>query len=515
MKSHLLFSLLLMNGLMPALAEQSPGNMLATVLSADRQAWQVEPILTVGDQVGDYVLPGVPDGMGMLLSDDAIHADIFINHEMREKQGHAYQLKNGTQLNGARISALRVNRQSARPVSAGLAYDAIVDRLGRPVTSAAQVNERNHPSAGLSRLCSARLVESGSLGFVDDIYLTGEETDTMDSHGRGGSIWALDPGSRKLWAAPLLGRGAWENVTPVAPAAPGEIALLLGDDKPGAPLYLYRGTKQADGNFLARNGLAAGRLYCWRADNGATSPADFHGTGRKLSGSFVPVLVSDATKAGKRGFDSQGFLDSSRMRAGALRSGCFGFSRPEDLHNAPEDPGKIVFSSTGHAGLFSSDVWGTLYILQVDTAKLTASLRILYDGDDKGHRDEGIRSPDNLTWSDDGFVYVQEDNAIGTGAFGNNGMEASIWQIDPAGGEPARIAIVDRSVVLPRGSHDKYAGKLGAWETSGIIDVSRAFSRKPDETVLLVNVQAHGIQDGNIGGKQGLVQSGQLLLLRH
>ena len=53
----------------------------------------------------------------------------------------------------------------------------------------------------------------------------------------------------------------------------------------------------------------------------------------------------------------------------------------------------------------------------------------------------------------------------------------------------------------------------GAWESSGIVDVTRLFGGAPGEVLLLANVQAHGVTDGPIGGPHGLVEASQLLLL--
>ena len=73
----------------------------------------------------------------------------------------------------------------------------------------------------------------------------------------------------EMHAAPMLGRGAWENLTLVDTGNPDQVGLLLGDDTVGNLLYLYVGEKNAlgDGRFLDRNGLAQGQLYVWAADD--------------------------------------------------------------------------------------------------------------------------------------------------------------------------------------------------------------------------------------------------------
>jgi secreted PhoX family phosphatase len=140
---------------------------------------------------------------------------------------------------------------------------------------------------------------------------------------------------------------------------------------------------------------------------------------------------------------------------------------------------------------------------------------IVHDADDLPQPDLGIRSPDNLEWAADGKVYIQEDRSTSPGSLfgGTSGVEASIWQLDPITRAFSRIAVVDRSVVVPAGTTDSGAGDLGNWETSGVLDVTAFFDTFSDERLLLVTVQAHGIEDGPIGGDALLDQGGQLLFL--
>lgn len=87
-----------------------------------------------------------------------------------------------------------------------------------------------------------------------------------------------------------------------------------------------------------------------------------------------------------------------------------------------------MLASTGCRGKYPPDKWGTVYTDKVHwyvnrNGKLRpmGDVQIVYDGDDAGggqfsDPDEGIRSPDNVDWTDDGYIYVQEDRS--TSGFG-------------------------------------------------------------------------------------------------
>jgi hypothetical protein len=67
--------------------------------------------------------------------------------------------------------------------------------------------------------------------------------------------------------------------------------------------------------------------------------------------------------------------------------------------------------------------------------------------------------------------------------------------------------------VRPAGANDPAKDGIGAWESSGILDVSSLFDIPAGETLLVANVQAHSITGGPIAEQQ-LVQGGQLLWIR-
>ena len=526
-------------------------------------SWEVRPLLTIGDHLPSrdprfaeqgYQPVGAPDGLGAFELDDGT-IRVLVNHELAGKAGYPYRLDNGTTLTGARISFVDIDRRTLQVLDSGIAYGTIRDRQGRIVEKGFQVNEVVRTEQGLSRLCSSQLIEKGTFNFVDTVYMTQEELSDPLGHPYGGTVWALDVERRTLQAVPAMGRMAGENTTPLS-GPQDSVALLIGDDtipqtdegeafgqdadlhtSPDhvvtAPLWLYMGQKNAsskalppgvepsNATFLNRNGLLAGQLYYFVAEHGVRTVAQFNGTGSTLTGAWKKIEVLDRTKAGSKGYDSLGYKTGLTLRREAKAGGAFQFSRPEDVSTHPSIGTRAVLASTGRDTVFPDhDAWGTIYRIDVDLKGMKAVLTILYDGDDAGgarfaHPDVGIRNPDNLDWAKDGLIYIQEDKAKQRDPlFGSHsGQESSIWRLDPITGAVQRIARIDRSVVLPKGSTDEKPGALGSWESAGILDVTHLFDSRAGERVLLATVQAHTIRDGMISTRN-LVESGQLILLK-
>lgn len=477
-------------------------------------AWSTTPVFTIGETLNGYTPPGIPDGMGAFERDNTV--EIVSAHELRDAQGYPFTLANGTSLTGARVSKLVFDKNTRQLMDMGPAFDTIYNRAGEMVDEASDLD-----FGSLNRLCSAGSFVKGQAGFVDDIFLTGEEA-------YAGTNYALDVATGEFWALPWMGRAGWESVA--ALEIPGfnntHVAILVGDDRGDAALLLYVGEKVPGGSFVERNGLANGKLYMWKADSNELSPADFNGTGQMRRGKFVEVVNYDAVNAdpdvsqNERGFDMLGFATQAELDSQKVEVGAFNFSRPEDLHTNPR-PGKgnqVVFASTGRntAINLGSDIWGTTYLVDVkinpgrlNMDNITADITILYDGDDADKQDFGIRNPDNLVWADDGFVYIQEDRSV-SGFGASSGEETSIWMLDPKTSMVTRVAQVNRAGV-PYSQIDIDPNDLGNWETSGIIDVTDEFDAK-GERLLFMNVQAHSLRGGTIDS-ENLVQGGQFLFL--
>ena len=537
---------------------------------AGTNGFTVETALTIGEtlistgalnslndpELG-YTPVGLLDGLGAYaLDSDTVR--VFANHELRASHGWAYAVSDGADgtftMTGARISHFDFDRATKQIVDSGVAYDTIRDANGDRVSDLSFLREGFD---GFSHFCSGMLVEpepfGNRRGTVNRIYFAGEE-DGGSSDPVAGAEWALNVRTGVLWQVPAFGRGAWENVTQIDAGSKTHVAFVLSDDTghfdvdgdgatEAAPLYLYIGEKAPNGNFLERNGLADGSLHVWVSDTGETAPSEFGGAGAALSGRWAeidnrphPELASDD---GSTGYDEYGYPTQATLWLQAKALGAFGFSRPEDVATNPTDGSELVFSSTGvddydvdPATGNGSDTFGTVYTMQIDFSDLaapTAELRVLYDGNDDPTR--ALRSPDNLDWADDGYVYVQEDKAADETASGDevlfgdgavNRLEAGIVRLDPETGASYRVASIDRSAVLDASTTgdpvDKDAGEVGAWESSGLLDVSTAFGEAPG-SLLLFDVQAHGIRDQDEFNPdsritdEDLVEGGQLAFL--
>ena len=512
------------------------------------EGYRVDPLFTVGETLGDYTPIGILDGTGAFsLNDTTVR--VLVNHEVGSDVGYQYTLASGAELTGARISYFDIDKRTLKIVDSGLAFDTIYNRAGEEVTPTTPL-DTIEGEFGLDRFCAANLMEAyqfgNGRGFADTIYFAGEETNN-------GTEFALNVETNELWALPWLGVAAWESVTELDTGTTDKVALLIGDDRGPAPLYLYVGTKGVDYdengqiNFLERNGLTGGNLYAWVADDPSNNAdvieadaRDFSGTGNSTKGRFVEVDIYDETGA-LTGYDDLGFATQDTQDALAADVNAFLMSRPEDVATNPNKGNQAVVASTGRTGILDdADVWGTTYIVDVNFTDLAndnigGDIKILYDGNDfetngVSHPDYGLRSPDNLDWADDGKIYLQEDRAISSSLFGaTSGEEASIWSIDPNATAPettlTRVAQIDRTGV-PSGQTDPVPNDIGNWESSGILDISTLLGNQPG-TVLLFNVQAHSLTDGNIINVPGvdtdgdgtveandnLAQGGQLSLL--
>ncbi len=483
-----------------------------------------------------YVPPGIFDGQGAYSNGDGTYT-LLVNHETAATVGYSYTVEGlDASVVGSRISRLVVdidaddnaaNGFQSRIISGGLAYDKVIGT----------------DTNGFDRFCSANLVEANSFGtsrgFADRIYLAGEEV----FGGAGGIFYALDTANSDFYQVTAFGKGTWESATLIDTGSTNTVAVLLFDDA-AAPLRLWVGQKATTGGFLERNGLAEanGSLYTFvpsaLAETGvdATVGPDSDdlkalALGAPLSGRWARIDKTVGT--------SYSDLTDIQIRERAVALGALQLSRIEDGQVNPLNGQQVAFNSTGTTGFTNGDLYGNVYTLGFADAFASdgslattgaSTLRVIYDADRLADPTTGLRNPDNLTWSADGFLYVQEDRANGGGtntSIGNFGtQEASIWKLNPSGrvdpvtGVPSeRWAQIDRTAVPTAygQSQPAYTGTdtngVGNWESSGIIDVSQIYGATAG-SFFLATVQAHSLGGGNINGSGYLAEGGQINLIR-
>lgn len=507
--------------------------------------------LDKGDSL--FTPTGIFDGLGAYDNRDGTYT-VLANSELGAAAGMPY-LVGGVALAGARITRFIVDKdvdnnarngyQSA-VIAGGIAYEKIVGADGQLVVDASQVG------GGFSRFCSGSFEQANRFGagrgFRDSIYLTGEENDE-------GLFYALDPKSETLYALPGLGRGGWETAVQVDTGSRSTVGVLLLDDNT-APLYLWVGQKSSarGAGFLERNGLAkeSGNLYTWvpnlgsigtsAGTEGVPDSADLNAIALGTSAAGRWVLVGSGSQVAG--------WDEATLRANANALGALQLSRLEDASINPSNGRQVVFATTGNSAFSGADAFGNLITLDLGqafdrqgriSAANTTSLAVIYDGDRQvtawdavsgngnGLIDASeqaafgatiIRNPDNLTWSKDGFIYVQEDRSVSSSYFAD--QEASVFKVsatakDSVTGQAVseRWLQIDRTAVpAAYGQSDPNLADYGNWESSGIIDISAIYGERAG-SIFLADVQAHNLVNGNIGGNGYLVQGGQLNLIQN
>lgn len=493
----------------------APSTGASLSMLASSPDWDVTTLHTVGERPGDYRPPGGMDGTAAF-SLNSTTVRVLVNHQLDAGEGREYALGNNLSLTGSRISYFDIDNESHRIKDAGVAFDRMVNRAGAPVTVRTIDNRDTGP---LRNLSAAAYTARNELSFVDNIFFTGEAVD-------GGQLFALDVDQGDLYAVPIVGRASFESVTFIETGTATSIGMVISDGRPGAPLRLYIGNKNArgDNSFLDRNGLAQGTVYVWKTRNGDDNPDQYNRSGDFRQGSFEEIAIFDDSKANTEGYDAHGYADQEtqdELAFGADGAGAFHFSGLRGLATNPRDHRQIAIASAGDGGEYRSDDWGTVYSMDIAANTLSANARIIYSGDDGGDGqfpgggDFGLRSPNGIEWADDGRIYVQEDRATVNEVFGGaSAREASVWQLNPQTGQLVRIAEINRTYV-PVGTVDTAPDDLGNWETAGVLDVTALFGTRT--TMLLVHVQAHSMVGDLLGGpniSSELVEGGQMVLLR-
>jgi hypothetical protein len=428
-----------------------------------REDVSVIPIFTVGDSLAPpdtvseaFVFAPEPDGLGFRKTDKGL-AEIYVAHELSWHDGYS----------GAMVSRLAIDMRNLGVV----AGDYVIDG-----------------TEGYTRFCTASLVGPRE-GFLAPTFLVNEEA--IDGIYRG-IVAAVDARDGTVTNLPWLGRFSHE-ATVIVPVSSGKLVAILTEDAYPGESQLYMYIAENDGEFLS----GQGRLYVFRADKPAGRArtnsrfASLASKSRPLSGTFVP-LSPEVERLGDL---------PARLEAQAQGVGCLNFVRLEDAAPVKNQPNAFYFVDTGSQEVYDPTTGrpvtgkGRLYYARLDPFNPTRveELRVVLDGDEM----DDLYRPDNIA-VDDRYVWIQEDP-------GERGVHtARILRYDT---NTRRLEPMAECAEWDAKGNYLPTGVGGAWETTGIVDVSDAFG--PD--TWLIAVQAHNLWLPQFRNRKG---GGQLLLLR-
>jgi len=415
-----------------------------------QNGWRAFEVITTGDDpTGDGItwsMPGTFDGLGATLP-DASTLRVQVNHENPDTT------ISEVNLNLANFKTAISNMISGGATGGGSfvtsarqAYDRWSDDGGATWT-----NTTNTSNTNFSRFCSGQSYLPNTFGpgrgFVDNVYITGEESFGNASFDR---LFALDLDNRDFYqlsdvagsASGGIGgmpRDSWENAALLDTGETNHVALLLSPDGGTSTMKIFIGEKGKDANgnpsndFLARNGLAYGSYY----------------------------YLNDVLPAS--GTSTNGTFDTTAL--GALAA-----SKLEDVDTSPGNPTRAVLGNQNF-GLFTFD-----FNLDFGSGAFSAagsSFSITKIQNDISNTQGTFGDADNVEWSaptvtngtafSDGLIFVNEDN-----------LDGEIWMNAPDG---SNLTLIGDT-----------AGIAGATESTGILDISHLVGYNPG-SILLTNNQ--------------------------
>jgi hypothetical protein len=472
-----------------------------------------EPLITVGDKIGDYMFESIPDGIS-IGDGQRDTLDVYVNHE---------------------TSTVPFPFTGSTGVGFNDFTNSLVSKLAMTATghirsgSYAITSDQNY-----QRFCS-NFLATRQHGFERPLLLTNEEG--IDWVNRTGAAWPAtigSPAARQIGTVvaidektgenrPIWGMGRHNHENSVAIPGYRHPVVLSGDDSfvsNPAQAQLY--------SYIAKNGEAVwkdeGDLYAFVA-NGVDDYYDFPvGSTASVTGKFVKVPKDIATGRMPDGRDmmaaDKGYpappSDGTWQRDPVSGLGVdgpqwvlehwgdtqpekvFQFVRVEDIAYDRKqsnviyvvDSGRGATSAGGNAFTSTNGRIWKLVLDKKDPTKVT-SFSLLIEGDDKPVKaiDE-IHQPDNMESTENSLLFTEDPGSSQQFPFGSTDPAATtarVWQYDLATGAMRVVARVNQSA--DEGPTDKDAagrGNLGAWESSGIVDASKLFG----PGAFLIDVQA-------------------------
>jgi len=406
--------------------------------------WKAFEVISVGnaDPAGSgYALLGSFDGIGAQVVGSSLR--IQLNHETTDASISELLLD----LNNFKTAINNVVANGSGNVggvsfvtSSHQAYDRWTANAG-----VSWVNTSNNTTTSFYRFCSGQSYLPNTFGtnrgFVDNIYITGEEGSTN-------RIFALDINNTDLYQLSGVAGNApgglggipfdsYENAALIDTGENNHVALILSPDGGTQTLALYVGQKgkdaagNASNSFLARNGLAYGSYYYLNSSIPGSVGATING------GTFDTTLPGAFTSDKIEDVDTNPNIPDHFVMCDQT-SGVFTFDLNLDFSGGTFNAGSSNYSVT-MIGAQGIDVLGTLN--NADNVDWTAATVL------------------NGTPYANGLIFVNEDDNSG-----------EIWMMNPDGSNKLSIAYTNAST-----------------ESSGILDISLLLGYQPGSILLTDN----------------------------
>ena len=493
----------------------------------------VTPLITVGDTLANgYRYESIPDGISFRTK-AAKKLDLYINHETSlvpfpYTPGAPTEANSQNDFDNSQLSHLEVNRDTG-----GI--------LGGELAIASAENYQ--------RFCSNFIADEAN-GFDKPLVFTNEEgIDWVKREGFAfpatigaadsrqiGVVVAYDP--RNNQRRPIWGLGRLNHENSLAVTGYGHPVLLTGDDA-----FVNVPAQSQVYSYIAEDSKAVwrdeGDLWAFVSDTSGINDYDdiAPGSNPQITGHFVKVPKNIATGRNADGTDlmstdvgyppppNTGWQTSNGVGIDGPQwvlehwsdlNDAFQFTRIEDMAY-DKRPGmeNVVYmadSGRGTAGApqlgrsTNGRIW-KMVLDKNDPTKVT-SLTILIDGDTVPVKSPGaVHQPDNLESTLNGLL-ITEDPGSSQQFFPTDAdaTTARLMHYRFSTGLLTVAARIDQSA--DEGPTDVDAtttpGKWGAWETTGVVDVSSVFGAD----TFLINVQAHTLWVEKAPGRDDVAPAG-------
>ena len=544
-----------------------------SMLAPVKAGVEVTPLLTVGDRLSSgYRFEAIPDGISVRTRGRG-RADLFVNHET-SKVPFPYVTANPTAANSendfdnAQVSRLILNQHSGGVLNGKF---VIPSSLGFQRFCS---NYLATATEGFDRPIFFTNEESPDYVFRQEDSWPPPIGD--DAEEEAGLVVARDVRTGKN--RPIYGMGRHNHENSVAIPGYGKPVVFSGDDTfTSGPLGTVAGlppvvpSQSQLYSYVApsTDALMADEGDLWAFVSDTPGVRNYYdvipNSGTEVTGHFIKVPKDIATGKNADGSElksaDKGYppppnninnwqtdlrsvtplgIDGPQwvLEYWSDLNNVFQFVRVEDIaYDKRPGMGNVVYivdSGRGRRVDQSLDtpnfkstngrVWKM--VLDKDDPTKVTSLTVFVEGDDNPVKTlNEIHQPDNIETTPNGLLITEDPGSSQQFAADSSDPAATtarLWHV-PFAGAPTVVARVDQSA--DGGSTDvdeRPAGNQGAWESSGIVDASKAFG--PD--AFLINVQAHTLWIERALGEDTFIdanadpdftykrEGGQLLLLR-